>query len=192
MTADSLSEWQEGRGEAVESEESSGRQYHDAAVDPNGAFWLAASDGLMRYAPLTWRSPASVRKLSSLVHGLAGDDAGRLWFLSGAGLHVVQNDRHQEYPLPASISNNVPTIRALFPLKDGTLFLEAGEQCLQFHPDKGAFNAIRHGLRAGSLKPLGLLKDGRLCVQTLGVGAPEEQYRLGTEIGEGAGRGQEE
>ena len=178
VTADALSEWQEGRGEAVEKEESSGRQYYDAAVEPNGAFWLAASDGLMRYAPLTWRSPPSVRKIKALVHGLAGDDAGRLWFLSGAGLHVLQNDRHQEYPLPGSISNNVSAIRALFPLKDGTLFLEAGEECLQFHPDRSTFSAIRHGPRAGSLKPLGMLKDGRLCVQTLGVGAPEPQYRL--------------
>src|ERR1035441_4474675 len=94
----------------VVSEESSGRQYYDAAVEPNGAFWLAASDGLMRYAPLTWRSPPSVRKIKALVRGLAGDDAGRLWFLSGTGLHVLQNDRDQEYPLPAAISNNVPAI----------------------------------------------------------------------------------
>ena len=179
-SVDSLSEWQEGRAEVVESEESSGRQYYDAAVEPGGAFWLAASDGLVRYAPLTWRSPAPARKLRALVHGLAGDDAGRLWFLSGTGLHVLQNDRDKEYPLPASISNNASAIRALFPLKDGTLFLEAGEQCLQFHPDRGTFSAIRRGPRAGSTKPLGLLKDGRLCVQTLSVGAPEQQYRLET------------
>ena len=85
VTIDSLSEWQEGGREAVENEESSVRQYYDVAVEPGGAFWLAASDGLVRYAPLTWRSPAPVRKLSALVHGLAGDEAGRLWFVSGAG-----------------------------------------------------------------------------------------------------------
>jgi hypothetical protein len=180
VTFDSLFEWQEGRGEVVENEESTVRQYHDAAVEPGGAFWLAASDGLVRYAPLTWRSPAPVRKLNALVHGLAGDEAGRLWFLSGAALHVLQDDRHQEYPLPASISNNAPAIRALFPLKDGTLFLEAGEQCLQFHPDSGAFSAVLRGPPAGPFKPLGLLKDGRLCVQTLSAGAPEQQYRLET------------
>ena len=178
ITLDSLSEWQEGRGDMVESEESSGRQYHDVAVEPGGAFWLAASDGLFRYAPLTWRSPAPARKISSLVHGLAGDEAGRLWFLSGASLHVLQNDRVQQYPLPASISNNAPVIRAVFPLKDGTLFLEVGEQCLQFHPDSGAFSAVLHGPPAGPLKPLGLLKDGSLCV--LSVGAAEHRYHLET------------
>ena len=45
--------------EAMESEESSARQYYDVAVEPGGAFWLATSDGLFRYAPLTWRRPAS-------------------------------------------------------------------------------------------------------------------------------------
>jgi signal transduction histidine kinase/ligand-binding sensor domain-containing protein len=180
MTMDSLSEWQEGRGEVVEKEESSVRQYFDAAVEPGGAFWLAASDGLVRYAPLTWRSPASVRQLSSLVHGLAGDEAGRLWFVSGTGLNVLQNDRHQEYALPASISNDAPAIRALFPLKDGTLWLEAGEQCLQFHPDSGAFSTVSHGPPSGLVKPLGLLKDGTLCIQTLSAGTPEQPYRLET------------
>jgi signal transduction histidine kinase len=193
VTIDSLSEWQEGGAEVVESEESSVRQFHDVAVEPGGAFWLAASDGLVRYAPLTWRTPAPVRNISSLAERLAGDEAGRLWFVSGAGLHVLQNDRHQEYPLPASISNNAPAIRALFPLKNGTLFLEAGEQGLQFHPDSGAFSAIRHGPPAGPLKhlgllkvkPLGLLKDGRLCVQTLSADAPEQQYHLETFDGAG-------
>ena len=94
-TIDSLFAWQEGGREVVENEESSVRQYYDVAVEPGGAFWLATSDGLFRYAPLTWRRPASVHQLNSLVHGLAGDEAGRLWFISGAGLHVLQNDRHQ-------------------------------------------------------------------------------------------------
>ena len=43
VTIDSLSEWQEGRGEVVEKEESSVRQYYDAAVEPGGAFWRALS-----------------------------------------------------------------------------------------------------------------------------------------------------
>jgi signal transduction histidine kinase len=178
LTLDSLSEWWEGRGDVVESEEGAVRQYHDAAVEPGSAFWLATSDGLVRYAPLTWRRPAPVRKLSALVHGLVGDNADRLWFLSGTSLHAVQNDRQQEYPLPASISNNTSAIRALFPLKDGTVFVDAGEQCLQFHPDSGAFSAVVRGTPAGPLKPLGLLKDGRLCVRTLGAGGAEPQYAL--------------
>ncbi len=60
-TIDSLFEWEPGGREVIESEESSARQYYDVAVEPGGAFWLATSDGLFRYAPLTWRSPAPVQ-----------------------------------------------------------------------------------------------------------------------------------
>ena len=179
-TIDALCAWQEGGREAVENEESSARQYYDLAVEPGGAFWLATSDGLVRYAPLTWRRPASVHQINSLVHGLAGDEAGRLWFVSGTALHVLQNDRHQEYPLPASISNSVPALLALFPLKNGTLLLQAGDECLQFQPESGAFSPVLPGPPVGTLKLLGLLKDGRLCVQILSSEGPESHYRLET------------
>ena len=179
-TIDSLCAWQEGGREAVENEESSARQYYDLAVEPGGAFWLATSDGLVRYAPLTWRRPASVHHINSLVHGLAGDEAGRLWFVSGTALHVLQNDRHQEYPLPASISNSVPALLALFPLKNGTLLLQAGDESLQFQPESGAFSPVLSGPHVGTLKLLGLLKDGRLCVQILSSEGPESHYRLET------------
>ncbi len=177
-TVDSLVEWPEGGGEVVENEEGPVRRYYDVAVEPGGAFWLAASDGLIRCAPLTWRSPAAVRKISTLVHGLAGDEAGRLWFISGASLHALQNDRHQAYPLPASISNDAPAIRALFPLKNGTLFFETADQCFLFHPETGVFSAVVRGPPAGSLQPLGLLQDGRLCVQVISRPASGQPYRL--------------
>jgi signal transduction histidine kinase/ligand-binding sensor domain-containing protein len=177
-TVDSLFAWQEGGREAVENNESSMRQNYDVAVEPGSAFWLATSDGLFRYAPLTWRSPPSVRRLDSLIHGLAGDEAGRLWFVSRTGLHVLQNDRHQEFSLPATISNNVPAALALFSLKNGTLLLQTGDLCLQFHPDSGAFSAVPGEPPTGLLKPLGLLKDGRLCVQIHSGEAPEQRNRL--------------
>jgi signal transduction histidine kinase len=179
-TIDSLCAWKKGGREAVENEENSVRQYYDLAVEPGGAFWLATSDGLLRYAPLTWRRPAPAHQINSLVHGLAGDEAGRLWFVSGTALHVLQNDRHQEYPLPASISNSVPALLTLFPLKNGTLLLQAGDECLQVQPESGAFSPVLPGRPVGTLKPLGLLKDGRLCVQILSSEGPEPHYRLET------------
>jgi signal transduction histidine kinase len=179
-TIDSLFAWQESGGEAYENDESSVRQYYDVAIEPGGAFWLATSDGLFRYAPLAWRRPAPAHQINSLVRGLAGDAAGRLWFISGTALHVLKSDRHQEYPIPASFSNGVPALLALSPLKNGMLLLHANDQCLQFEPESGAFSPLVPGPPVGSLKPLGLLKDGRLCVQILNNEGPEQHYRLET------------
>jgi signal transduction histidine kinase len=180
VTIDSLCEWEPDGREVVESEEGSARQYYDLAVEPGGAFWLATSDGLFRYAPLAWRNPNSVRKINTLIHCFTGDEAGRLWFVSGNGLHLLQSDLHQEYPLPALTPNNAPAARALFPLKDGTLLLTADDQCFHFYPDSGTFAAVPAKLAGGLLKPLGMLKDGRTCFQRQGASAAEESLHIET------------
>ena len=59
MTSNSLFQWDEDSPEMTENEEVAARQYYDVAVEPSGIFWLATSDGLFRYAPLTWRAPRS-------------------------------------------------------------------------------------------------------------------------------------
>jgi signal transduction histidine kinase len=184
-TIDSLFEWEEGRRGVVDVEEGSTRQYYDLAVERSGAFWLATSDGLYRYAPLTWRSPSPVQQINALVHCLTGDGASRLWFVSGNGLYLLQNDRYHEFPLPAINPTNLPAARALFALKNGVLLLVAGDQWLQFNPDSGAFSTVLEKHRpAGPLKPLGLLRDGRLCVQTLSAGGSDRNIRL--EVYDGA------
>ena len=91
----------EGRRETIENEDISARQYFDVAVEPGGVFWIATSDGLLRFAPLTWRTPVSVRQVGSLVSCLTADESGRIWFIAGNALHSLQDDQHQEYPLPA-------------------------------------------------------------------------------------------
>ncbi|MCX6927013.1 MAG: hypothetical protein NT154_27975, partial [Verrucomicrobia bacterium] len=141
-TVNSVYEWEPSGKEAGEIEEGSVRQLFDMAVEPGGAFWLATSDGLLRYAPFTWRSPAPVRRISSLARCITGDEAGRLWFVSGSSLHSVQNDQHQEFPLPLASPNNSSTARAVYPLKNGSLLLDAGDQCFLFSPDTAAFKAV--------------------------------------------------
>ena len=180
VTIDSLCEWEPGGRQVVESEEGSARQYFDVAVEPGGAFWLASADGLFRYAPLTWRCPGPTRGATTPIHGLTGDDAGRLWFVSGSNLHLLQNERHQEFPLPSPTSNSLAAVRAIFRLRDGTLLLEAGDQCFQFNPAAATFTSLRSRHPAGLLKPLGLLKNGRLCFQTSSDGAAEPNLQWET------------
>ncbi|MEI7936901.1 MAG: ATP-binding protein [Verrucomicrobiota bacterium] len=171
-TISSFFEWEPGERDVVESEESPGRQFYDLAVEPGGAFWLATSDGLARYAPLTWRSPAPARKINSLVRCLTGDAAGRLWFVAGSSLHCLHNERHREFPLPSAAPSSLPGMRALFPLKDGSLLFNADDQCFQLNPETGAFTPLLARHPAGPIKPLGLLRDGRFCVQSSGSPPP--------------------
>ena len=180
VTIDSLFEWQAGAPGVVESEEGTTRQCYGVAVERSGAFWLATSDGLFRYAPLAWREPAAAYGTRSLIQCLAGDEAGRLWFISDNGLQLLHNDRHQQFALPSAPPGSSTSVRALFPLKDGTLLLDTGAQLLRFNPAGGTFAAVVPKPADGSCRALGLLKDGRLCVQVAGPGTPDQAIRLET------------
>ena len=179
-TINSVFEWEPGRQDVVESDEGAVRQLFDLAVEPGGAFWLAASDGLLRYAPLTWRCPGPLRQINSLIHCLAGDEAGRLWFLAGNGLHLLQDDRHAEFPLPIIASNSRSAAGDIFPLKNGSLLLDTGEGGFLFSPDTTAFTEALAIHPSGPIKPLGLLRDGRLCIETTAAGSPEPNFGLET------------
>ncbi len=184
MTGNSLMEWETGAPEAVNAGQGFARQYHDVAVERDGTFWLATSDGLIRYALLTWRTPNLVRTLNAPVPCLTGNGESRLWFFSDTKLHLLEDDRHQEYSLPIMIPGAQSVAPALFPLKDGMLVFEAAGQCWQFEPGKGVFSPVRREPSAGPVKALGLLRDGRLCVQAPGGDASRQGSRL--EIYDGA------
>ncbi len=177
-TADSLVQIEEGRSELLGNEEISARQYLDVAVEPGGTFWLATSDGLFRYAPPAWRSPDPLQKITTLVQCVAEDSEGRLWFVAGGGLHLLLNEVHQEFPFPTTTERSLQATRALFPLRNGTLLLDLGNQLLQFQPDRRTFSAVSPAPTRGQLRPLGRLKDGSVCVQSSNASGSEPDYRL--------------
>ncbi len=166
-TLDELLQQVPGQTNLTEYQEISARQYYDAATEPDGAFWLATSSGLFRYALPIWHSPAPLRQLNVPVRCLADDAAGRLWFVAGGRLHSLLGEIHHEFALPESLARDAQAVRDLFPLKDGSLLLYAAENSLRFNPDSGEFNPglhLRDDVR--HVKPLGLLRDGSLAIQS--------------------------
>jgi signal transduction histidine kinase/ligand-binding sensor domain-containing protein len=149
----------------LENEEISPHQYHDVAVEPNGTFWLATSDGLFRYAPQSWRSPASVSKFNSVVHCTAADREGRTWFISANALCVVNKDSESEYPFPPA-NPQWHAARAIFPLKNGNILIQAGDEFFQFDLNRKAFSPLSDQNTRGNV--LGFIKDGRLCLERFG------------------------
>jgi signal transduction histidine kinase/ligand-binding sensor domain-containing protein len=174
MTIDSLIQWEEGRPDLAETEEIFARQYFDVALAAGGSFWLATSDGLFRYSPLMWRTPAPVRSMASSVHCLTGDSEGRVWMVAGSRFRMLQNEQLSDYALPR-LGDRPGAARACFSLKNGTLVLAMHESeadtdlLFRFQPTRGNFVPVEipdAGLR---IRALGLLKDGSLCLQNLAL-----------------------
>jgi len=167
LTSDALLRQAPGETKLAPDQDVSARRYYDMAMEPGGTFWLATSAGLFHYAPPLWRNPRPLQQLNSLVHCLTEDDTGRLWFVADGRLHSLQGETHREFAPPEPATRDAQSIRALFPLKDGTLLLDAAENSLRFNPDTSAFSPgfqLRNGVR--HVKPLGLLRDGSLAVQS--------------------------
>jgi len=173
MTIDSLLQWDLNKLEPAECEEISARQYLDLALEPSGAFWLATSDGLWRYAPPLWSAPASLRKITSPVRCLTSDTEGRLWFITGNMLESLHENRLETFLLPG-LDRRTLHARALFRLNDQTLVVDVADNesspggwLFRFDPAGGNFTPIIPPKPGGRLRALGLLRDGSLCVQNL-------------------------
>jgi signal transduction histidine kinase len=177
-TIDSVFQLEEGRPDLTESEEISAHQYFDLAVEPGGAFWLATSDGLFRCAPRIWQIPGALPKISSLVHAVAEDKEGCLWFASANALHALQADHVSDHPFPASFEGSLQSTHALFPLPNGAVVMDTGNGLFQFRRGRSEFSPLTRGKEEKQLKPLGSLKNGALCIQILDPEAPAQPYSL--------------
>jgi signal transduction histidine kinase len=156
-----------GQAQPAEYQEISARRYYDMVMEPGGTFWLATSGGLFRYAPPLWRRPLPLQHLDFPVRSLAEDPAGRLWFVTAGRLHSFQGESHREFALPDALAHEALSVRAIFPLRNGTLLLDAGGQSYSVNPESGLFGPglpRRDGAR--HVKPLGLLPNGNLCLQS--------------------------
>jgi signal transduction histidine kinase/ligand-binding sensor domain-containing protein len=186
MTTDALLQFEPGGAAVSEHDEISVRQFFDVAVESGGGtFWLATSDGLFHYTPPCWRSPGSIRKVPSPIHGVVEDARGTLWFVSAGSLHALEDGRHEAFALPgAAAIRNMSSSRVLFPLKDASLLLDAGGRLFRFQPGRGEFTEVQSKEGARRFKVLGRIKDGELCVQGFAGDGAETDLRL--EIYDGA------
>ena len=163
----SLSQFKAGEKLPGADEESSPHRYFDFATETNGVFWLATSDGLMRYAPLTWRSPPGAEESNSFIHSIAEDHAGRLWATSAKALYSWHDDVWTNYALPPELADKAENAPTLFTLASNIFVTATGDRLLQFNPKTGQFSEVINGQRT-RIKPLGRLKDGTLCIQSPG------------------------
>jgi signal transduction histidine kinase/ligand-binding sensor domain-containing protein len=117
--------------ELVAKTELSARQFYDVSVDWRGTFWLATSEGLVRWTPNLWQPGPAGGKIEAALQSLAKD--GR-WPESGGQI-------------------------ARFDMDPAGTELMATAQNTRF-------------------KPIGLLKDGRVCCANLLIEGSNQRNRL--------------
>jgi signal transduction histidine kinase len=174
-TPKSLFQWDETRKNWVENDEITVGRIFDVEVEPGGAFWLATSDGLIRGSAALWQK-SEPDDLNSPVRCLIADSNNRLFFIADNKLYVLENSRHREFPLPASLQN--AGSYALFPRFNAPLFVQAGHALFQFEPKDGSFEPFLPG-NGRQIIALGYLPGGSLILYAPGTNSYFEELDEG-------------
>jgi len=141
-------------------------QYFDVAAQPEGGFWLATLEGLVRFAPLAWRTPTEPSLPEEVVYSLLEDPQGRIWLAAATGLVGGKDGRWKHYPWPPRFEAAFRARDGLFALADGKLAISATEQLVLFDPETGAFQTVKHPAGRLLKKVLRQLPSRDLCLQT--------------------------
>ncbi|HXS67441.1 MAG TPA: two-component regulator propeller domain-containing protein, partial [Candidatus Polarisedimenticolia bacterium] len=156
---------------SAEIEELGTGHYFDLALQTNGVFWIASAEGLLRYSPPLWKSPRALQHISAAVPCVAEDSESRLWFASAGELHSLENGVDHEHPFYRQLRPVLQGARALLPLKNGDLLLDAGEQLYQFQPFNDTLNPVEF-IKNDRQHTLGLFRDGSAAVEITAPGQP--------------------
>ncbi|MEK7750347.1 MAG: two-component regulator propeller domain-containing protein, partial [Acidobacteriota bacterium] len=181
-----------GRRVPVDRAETLSGSIYDVLPEPDGAFWLATSQGIAHYAPPLWRTPAAITGIDSVVHAIAEDRQRRLWFACTNSLARLENDRWKVYPFPDEEISDYFHTQAVCPLPDGRIAVESYNQphLLVFDPERETFAKVGHpsGLAVQVIYPR---KDGTIWVHVASADLKDSRleiydgtaFRAGVDLG---------
>lgn len=140
-------------------------QFKDVLTETNNVFWLATSEGLVRYAPYLWRTPDEVDDFKSLVHATLQDASGRLWFATVKGLLRFDQGRWTVIRWPENFEAGFTATDCMYALPSGSIAIGAGDEILLHHPVNGRFSSLTHP-DSRRVRLVGQFKSGELCIRT--------------------------
>lgn len=145
-----------GQETVLEKKEVMAGRFYSAELEPGGVFWFATSQGVVRYAPPTWRTPAAAAENDQTFHAIEEDAAGRIWFLNRTSLLCLENGVWEEYPFPPHVYSFIFQTTGLCPLPNGKVAVRLdAPYLLEFEPATRRFETVSHpqGLEIGYVRP---------------------------------------
>jgi len=147
-------------------------QYFDAVTEPNGVFWLATTEGLIRHAPQTWRAPPELADMDIPARSILEDGDGGLWIAGASALVALRNGQRQMFQWPQGFQPGIASSALLFKLRDGRIVCSATGAALVFDPRTQSFSPITPPAGWQVQAFLGKFRDGLLCAHTFEPESP--------------------
>jgi ligand-binding sensor domain-containing protein len=121
----------------------------DVFTEGDRTFWIATSEGVVRYTPTLWQSPPGLEDPDATIHAAAEDSVGRLWFAATRWLLELDGTVWSRHPLPLGLQTQTVYTSGVIPLADGRILVKAvrtdrSEATLLFDPSTGRFAELVH------------------------------------------------
>jgi signal transduction histidine kinase/DNA-binding response OmpR family regulator/streptogramin lyase len=122
---------------------------NDVYTERDKTFWIATSEGLVRYTPRLWRPAPGLGSFDHAVHAIIEDRPGHLWFSATEYLLELDGGAWKQYPLPPGLHTHTLETESLVPLAGGRLVMKAipaegSDGVLVFDPLSHSFRPLRH------------------------------------------------
>jgi rSAM/selenodomain-associated transferase 2 len=140
--------------------------YFDVAPQTNGVFWLATASGLIRYAPLLWRTPSelSAAELGETPPRAMTQGEDSLWLATAEGLVRVSEGKAERFAWPEESEAALAATDEIFETPNGMVLLDAGRRCSVFSPATKRFGWLVADAEIAT-RAIGRLRDGSACVR---------------------------
>jgi signal transduction histidine kinase/ligand-binding sensor domain-containing protein len=172
VTRNALSTRRSGDWETVAVPGLRAPQYYDVATEPNGVFWLATTEGLVRHSLQTWRTPKELVEIKTPVFAILEDAQGGLWFAGAQELSGQQNGQLRTFKWPDGFSPSPEPRTSLYNSPDGRILISSAGRVWLFDPATGLFSPVVHQAEREVTAILGQFKNGTLCAQTAAKDPP--------------------
>jgi len=167
-----------GQKQIVSREEIFVSQIYDVATDANDAFWMATSEGLVRYAPLIWQTPPDLEKLTAAAHAITETVDEEIYFLTSTHLMVNRQDSWSSHMLPDYVEKFFEPMNSAFTLADKTLLFDAHGKLIRFDPATSRFSPVASPPSTIHSKIIGLLREGVACLQVTTTDGEKKKSQL--------------
>ncbi len=110
---------------------------------PDQTFWLGTTEGVARYSPPLWRTPAEIASADGAVSAIIADQRGRVWFLNGQFLIVNDHGKWNRFELPSGAREALLTDNIAV-LENGDLVIRGNSlaNLIVFNPRSGKFRLV--------------------------------------------------
>ena len=182
LEGSSLFQLRDGKKSALSQAEVLAGNIREIFPERSGAFWLAGSQGIARFAPALWQNVPGQPDLDLQVHSAVEGRPGHLWFAATEYLLEFNGATWSRYRLPDAAHAMTLNEHAALLAADGTVLLKAKDRdesnfMLQFDPRSRTFRRLTHP-EGRTIMMLAPKRGGGFWAATIAAGEPAPRLEV--------------